>query len=388
METAVLSRTSRIASGHLWVFSNEIEGTPLAFTPGAIVELRDKKGGYLGKGYVNPRSLIAVRILTREREEINRDFFLKRVKGALEYRRRFISGRDSFRAVYSEGDNLPGLIVDKYGDCLSVQFLTLGMEMMLETVLDVLDEVFSPSTIVLRNDTSIRALEGLALEKKVIKGSLDVLPRIHEGNAVFEVDPLLGQKTGFFLDQTENRDAFSALIGPGRGLDLFSYTGAWAIRMASSGASVTGVDSSEPAVAFAAKNAALNNMTGRCVFEKADIFEFVKDDISKGKRYDYISVDPPAFVKSKTKLREGLRAYREINASCMRLLDRRGMMVSSSCSFHVDRLTFLDTLRQAAKDAGKSFRTVEVRSQAKDHPISLHVPETEYLKCAILQALD
>ncbi|MBI5345136.1 MAG: class I SAM-dependent rRNA methyltransferase, partial [Deltaproteobacteria bacterium] len=275
METAVLSRTSRIASGHLWVFSNEIEGTPLAFTPGAIVELRDKKGGYLGKGYVNPRSLIAVRILTREREEINRDFFLKRVKGALEYRRRFISGRDSFRAVYSEGDNLPGLIVDKYGDCLSVQFLTLGMEMMLETVLDVLDEVFSPSTIVLRNDTSIRALEGLTLEKKVIKGSLDVLPRIHEGNAVFEVDPLLGQKTGFFLDQTENRDAFSALIGPGRGLDLFSYTGGWAIRMASSGASVTGVDSSEPAVAFAAKNAALNNMTGRCVFEKADIFEFV-----------------------------------------------------------------------------------------------------------------
>jgi len=384
METAILRRTSRILAGHLWVFSNELVGSPKRLAPGSLVELRDMKDAFLGIGYANPHSLIAVRILTRVKEEIDSAFFVKRIRAALDLRKRFIKDTDAFRAVFSESDGLPGLIVDKYGDTLSIQFSTLGMEAQAGLVIAALEEVFEPETIVLRNDTSIRTLEGLNMEKKVLKGSLETLPVIKERGTVFEVDPMAGQKTGFFLDQAENRDTFKALASNGKALDLFCYTGAWAIKLAEAGSDVTGVDSSETAVKQAERNALLNNLSEKCSFIRSDVFEFVKAEVAKGSRYDAIVLDPPAFVKSKANIKEGLKAYRELNASCMKLLKDGGLFATSSCSFHVERLTFLDMLRSAARDAGKTGRILEVRSQAKDHPIALAVPETEYLKCVIM----
>ena len=197
------------------------------------------------------------------------------------------------------------------------------------------------------------------MEKRVIKGGLETLPVIKERGTVFEVDPMAGQKTGFFLDQAENREALKALVGRGKSLDLFCYTGAWAIKLAEAGSDVTGVDSSETAVKQAERNALLNNLSEKCAFIRSDVFEFVKAEVLKGSRYDAIVLDPPAFVKSKANIKEGLKAYRELNASCMKLLKDGGLFATSSCSFHVERLAFLDMLRSAARSAGKTGRILE-----------------------------
>lgn len=385
MDKIYLNRTSRILSGHLWVFSNELATSPKKFEPGSIVELRDRKEAFLGIGYLNPHSLIAVRILTRRAEDINADFFRSRIFEALGYRRRFLKEAATFRVVFSEADFLPGLIVDKYEDCLSIQILTLGLEKWSEIIIGILDDIFSPSLIVLKNDSPSRLLEGLKQEKMILKGSLDRLPVIREKALQFEINPMAGQKTGFFLDQQENRISFSRLAGGGKGLDLFCYSGAWAVHLAGEGAQVTGIDDSEQAIAQATRNAELNSMSDRCSFKKADVFEFLKKEISEEARHDFIVLDPPAFVKNRLQVKEALRGYREINANAMRILKKGGLLATSSCSYHIDRESFLDMLRTAAKDAGRQARLIEIRSQAKDHPVLLSVPETEYLKCAFLE---
>lgn len=385
MDTVYLNRTSRILAGHLWVFSNELATSPKKFEPGSIVELRDRKEVFLGVGYLNPHSLIAVRILTRRPEVINADFFRSRILDAVGYRKRFLREADSFRVVFSEADFLPGLIVDKYENCLSVQILTLGLEKWSEIIIGILDDIFSPSVIVLKNDSPSRLLEGLKQEKRILKGSLDRLPVIREKALKFEINPLSGQKTGFSLDQRENRAAFSRLAGGGTGLDLFCYSGAWAIHLAGEGARVTGIDDSEQAISYATRNAELNNMSGRCSFKKADVFEFLKKEMSEEARHDFIVLDPPAFVKNRLQVKDALRGYREINANAMRILKKGGLLATSSCSYHIDRESFLDMLRAAANDAGRQARLIEIRSQAKDHPVLLSVPETEYLKCAFLE---
>ena len=389
-ETAVISRPKRLLSGHPWVFSNELDGSPRRFTPGALLELRDKKGAFLGIGYVNPASLISIRVLTRRMEEINHAFFENRIRAALDYRRRIgidIGHDAAFRAVFSEGDLLPGLIVDKFGSCLCVQLLTLGMETLADIVIKALEAVFQPETIVLKNDGNARTLEGLSLEKRVIKGELTILPRMTENGVTLEVDPMSGQKTGFFLDQRENRTAFAAIAGraQGRVLDLFCYTGAWSLQLAKTGAHVTGIDSSETAITQARTNASLNGLDSRCEFIKADVFAFLKSGAANGARYSSIVLDPPALVKSKAKIAEATRAYRELNAAGMRLLEPGGLLATSSCSYHVDRAAFMEILRAAARDAKVSVRVIEVRGQAKDHPISLSAPETEYLKSMFLE---
>jgi 23S rRNA (cytosine1962-C5)-methyltransferase len=385
MEIVRLHRTSRILAGHLWVFSNELATSPKGFEAGSLVELRDRKDVFLGIGYINPHSLIAVRILTRQKEEIDADFFKGRILDAIEYRKRFVGDANSFRVIFSEGDFLPGLIVDKYGDCLSVQILTMGMERWTDTLTDLLDGIMSPSAIVLRNDSSSRLLEGLTQEKRVVKGTLDTLPVIREDSLLFEIDPLSGQKTGFFLDQRENRIAFAKLAGGGKGLDLFCYAGAWSIHLAGRDAEVIGVDDSDRVLERARQNAAMNRLSHRCTFKKADVFEFLKEEVAAKTRYDFIVLDPPSFVKSKTKVKDALRGYREINAQAMRLLKKRGRLATSSCSYHIDKESFLDMVRAAARDAGREARLSEMRSQAKDHPILLSMPETEYLKCAFLE---
>jgi 23S rRNA (cytosine1962-C5)-methyltransferase len=385
MDKVFLKRTSRILAGHLWIFSNELMSSPKNYEPASIVEVYDNKGKFLGTGYINPNSLISIRLLSKEREVINSDFLRKRITDAIDYRKTFLSDFNSFRVIYSEGDFLPGLIVDKYADCLVIQFLTLGIEKMGDTILNVLDEILSPSVIVLRNDTQSRTLEGLSLEKRIIKGTLDSLPLITEGGIKLEVDPIHGQKTGFFLDQRENRIALNRIIGSGKGLDLFCYSGAWGLHMAKREAYVTGVDESETALSLARKNAALNNISSRCEFIKADVFDFLKKEIETDNKYDFIILDPPAFVKSKAKIKEALRGYREVNSMAMKIIKQNGILATSSCSYHIDRETFLDMLRDAARDSNRSVRLLEYRSQSKDHPILLSVPETEYLKCAFLR---
>lgn len=387
IEKVYLRRSSRIRSGHLWVFSNEIEGSLKRFKAGTIVRVYERTSNLLGIGYINPHSLISIRLLTNQPEEIDKDFFRKRINCALDYRKRLNLDSDSFRVLYSESDLLPGLIVDIYKDIVVLQILTFGMELLKETIIEVIDQIFHPVSIVLRNDSPFRRLEGLPLEKKVIKGDCSEVI-IREGDLFFHVDTLSGQKTGFFLDQRENRLVFSKLTGKGKGLDLFCYSGAWAIHMASSGAQVIGVDESDHAIEMSKRNAEINNLSERCRFIKTNVFDFLSEEIRVGNRYDYIVLDPPAFVKSKKKIKEAIRAYRKINADAMRLLNNNGLLATSSCSHHISREAFLDILRAASKDAGKKFRLIEMRSQAKDHPILLSMPETEYLKCAILEVQE
>ncbi len=387
MQKIILKRTSRILAGHSWIFSNELAASPKNYEPGSIVEVYDMKNEFIGAGYINPNSLISVRLLTRKKENIDADFFRRRILDALDYRRKIGINGDSFRVIFSEGDSLPGLIADKYGDCLVLQFLTLGMDKLKGIIIPLLQDILSPAVIVLRNDSQSRLLEGLPLQKEVIQGSLTELPLIHEGAVSFQIDPLGGQKTGFFLDQRENRLALKNFISGGTGLDLFCYAGAWGLQFASGGASVMFVDDSENALGQVRNNAARNGIEKNCTYMKADVFTYLKDEVDAGKTYDFIVLDPPAFVKSRLKIKEALKGYREINTLAMRLLKKGGILATSSCSYHIEKFAFLDMLRDSARDARKQFRLVEYRSQGKDHPVLLSVPETEYLKCAFLSLL-
>jgi 23S rRNA (cytosine1962-C5)-methyltransferase len=385
MEKVMLRRTSRVLKGHLWIFSNELLVSPKRFSPGSIVKVYDSKDLFLGIGYINPNSLISVRLLTRKDEPIDSNFFHRRIIDAIKYRERFLSSTDSMRVVFSEGDYLPGLVVDKYVDCLVVQILTLGMEQFKDKIVETLDKIFSPSTIVLRNDSPVRMLEGLPLYKKVVKGTSESLPIIKEFDLLFEVDSIKGQKTGFFLDQRENRIAFRNYVKGGIGLDLFCYSGSWGLHLAKEGAFVKCVDDSELALSMAERNFKLNKLTNSCELIKQDVFDFLRQELELKSLYDFIVLDPPAFVKSKSKVKEALKGYREINALAMRLIKKGGIMATSSCSYHIDRAMFVDMLIDAARDADRTVRVLEYRTQGKDHPILLSVLETEYLKCLFLE---
>ncbi len=397
MEHIRIGKTKRLFAGHQWVFSNELAQSPAGFTPGQLVELHDNRDNFLGVGYVNPHSLISVRVLTREREEIDAAFLRERMLEAARFRESFfVKGANAFRLIYSESDRLPGLIVDKYNDVLSVQILTAGMEALKETVLESLDGLFSPRAIVFRNDSRMRTLEGLPLYKEVAKGALDPLPVIEEEGVMFEVDPLEGQKTGFFLDQRENRAALKKIIREGSGLDLFSYAGGWGVHLAHSGAhEVTCVDESEKALAMAKRNAELNGLAGKMEFLKADVFDFLKERAradgekkDKDRKYDFVVLDPPAFVKSGKKLKEAVKAYTTLNGLCMRLLKPGGVLATSSCSWHLGQAEFMEMLRDAAHRhaEGRKINLLELRFQGRDHPALLSMPETGYLKCAFLVA--
>jgi 23S rRNA (cytosine1962-C5)-methyltransferase len=364
------------------VFSNELQDVPKDAPPGEIVDVADFSGQFIGRGYLNPHTLIAVRLLTRKREEIDQAFFRKRITAARDLREALGFGA-SFRAVFSEGDGLPGLIVDRYAGMLVVQSLTAGIDRMQDLVLAALREVYSPETIVLRNDTAVRDLEGLPLEKKVVLGETAGAVTFDESGISYTVDVLEGQKTGFFFDQRENRLALAGLVRGKRTLDCFCYVGAWSLTAARHGASeVIGIDSSENAVRLAKENAALNNLPAE--FKKADVFEELRSLEKQKERFGCIVLDPPAFVKSRAKVREALKGYKEINLRAMRLLEPGGALVTCSCSHHIDQDLFREMLIDAAHAAGRQARLLEMRSQSRDHPMLLAARETQYLKCAIL----
>jgi 23S rRNA (cytosine1962-C5)-methyltransferase len=373
----------RVQRGHPWVFSNEIQDLGADFVPGEVVEVRDFSGGFIGRGYINPRSLIAVRILTRKREELDAAFYAGRITLARELRTSLGFG-GSFRAVFSEGDGLPGLIVDKYADTLVVQSLTAGIDSMLDMILQALREVYDPKTIVLRNDTASREFEGLVQEKRVVFGETTGIVTIEESGIRYDVDVLEGQKTGFFFDQRENRLALRDLVKGRRTLDCFCYVGAWALSAEKFGATeVIGIDSSEKAVQRATRNAVLNGLSAR--FVAGDVFEKLREFERQKERFGCIILDPPAFVKSRSKIREALKGYKEINLRAMRLLEAGGILVTCSCSHHIDQELFREMLIDAAWSAGRQARLLEMRTQSRDHPMLLAAKETQYLKCAILQ---
>lgn len=391
MESFRLDKTVaiRVIQGHPWIYRNELPKLPLDFPPGELVELVDPKGRFIAIGYCNPKSVISVRILSREREKIDGDFFLRKIASADAYRKRFYAGEESYRVVYSEADLLPGLIVDRYGSYIVIQVLTAGMERHTESILAAIESLFSPQAIVARNDIPSRALEGFPVERKVLSGKLEPPVVISKNGLAFEIDLLEGQKTGFFLDQSENYLQLEGLVAGGEVLDTFCYTGGWSVHAARFGAKgVIGIDASEGALDIARRNAARNGFESRCRFEAGNVFDLLKAQEGEGREYDCIILDPPSFVKRRKEIENAVRGYKEINLRAMKLLRPGGFLLTCSCSYHLSEGRFREILLDAARDVGRTLRLVTLRSQAKDHPVLLPLPETEYLKCAVLQVLS
>ncbi len=377
----------RLRAGHLWVFSNEIANPDEDFVPGETVDVVSHGGSRLGRGYINPHSLISVRLLTRDKEDLDKDFFARRIARALALRRRLFPREETYRVVFGEADGLPGLVIDKYADALVAQVSTVGMQTRLGEVLGALPAAgLEARTIVLRTDTPMARLEGFEGETRVLTGEIDAPVRIEQDGLRFDVDVIEGQKTGFYLDQRENRSAAASLFEGSSVLDCFCYTGAWALYAASAGAKrVLGIDSSDRAIQAAGRNAELNSFGSVCAFEAADAFERLEALAAAGEEFDCVILDPPALVKSRRHLKQGESAYEKLNRLAMRLLRPDGLLVSCSCSYHVSRDRFRQILSTAARKSRRSASVIEWRGQARDHPILLAMPETSYLKCAILR---
>jgi 23S rRNA (cytosine1962-C5)-methyltransferase len=371
----------RIIAGHQWVFSNEIasiRGNPGA---GDIVELLRFDGKFLGLGFFHPHSLIAFRFLTTEQEDISTNFFERRIQQALVLRQKIYPGAETFRLVHGEGDFLPGLVIDKYNEFISMQILSAGMEKQVTQICDVLESMFHPKAIVARNDIAIRALEELPIEKNVLRGNPSITI-IDDDGVKFEVDILNGQKTGFFLDQRENRKAIHRYAIGNSVLDCFCNEGGFALHAAAAQAlSVHGIDISESAVSKAQVNARLNNVN--VDFTIGDVLDSLKKLEEDRKRFDMIILDPPSFTKSKKNIPAALRGYKEINAAAMKLLSPGGYLASASCSHHITEDGFLSAIEQAAVKAKRDIQLLELSGAAPDHPIIPAMPETKYLKSCI-----
>ena len=378
----------RVRGGHPWIFSNEVAGIEGAVQDGALVDVFDSRGAFLGRAYYNRKSLICARLLTRGLDEIDLDFFARRLERAVQYRRAVAPDAEALRLVHSESDQLPGLVIDRYGDYLAVQVLTLGMEVRSEIVRQAIDRVIAPRGVVRIADSPLRKLEGLALERGVWWGDVPERAEISLGGFQVEVDLHHGQKTGLFLDQRENRVLAQTHARGKRVLDLFCYQGEWAMHAARGGAAeVVAVDSSAPALAAARRNAERNGLVDRIAFTEASVFDRVRALERQGERYGLVILDPPALIKSRSHLAAGARAYRELNRAAMAMLTEGGVLITCSCSHQLEDPLFEQVLREAARAARRPFRVLEWRGEALDHPRLLAVAETHYLKCAVLQAV-
>ena len=379
----------RIKSGHPWVFSNEIREIAGERSAGIVAQLYDAAGIFIGVGHYNPHSLIAFRLVSRQKEDIDTfEFFEGRIAAALAHRTARYPGLTTFRAVYGESDFLPGLVVDKYGDYLSVQFLSAGMDSRRELIVAVLRKIYEPTGIIARNDVSVRKLEGLDEQVELLWGDIPERIEMEENGLSFQVNLREGQKTGGFLDQKQNHLLLREISTGKDVLDCFCYTGGWAVHAAAFGAaSVVGLDISQRAVGQASSHAKLNKVSDRVRFEECDAFERLRSLHQEGRRFGVIVMDPPAFVKSRKNIAEATKGYLTINRRALELLEPGGYLVTCSCSYHMGREAFRDMLIQAARLAKREVRLVETRTQAADHPVLLSFPESEYLKCFVLQAV-
>ena len=375
----------RIANGHPWIYGNEIEkivGDPAA---GDIVEVfyYDKK--YVGRGYINQQSQIAVRLLTRKHDNINDDFFLNKIKQAWNYRQK-LGYTENCRLVFGEADYLPALVIDKFNDYFVIQTLSFGIEKWKPAIVNALQTIFSPKGIYERNDVPVRELEGLEQQKGFLSEPFDTNIVINENGFKFNVDIENGQKTGYFLDQQDNRRAIKEIAKGADVLGAFTYTGTFEIHAAGYGAkSVYGIDISEQAVEQANKNAALNGLEKICRFEAMNAFDALKKWDKEEKKYDVVMLDPPAFTKSRESIGKAVTGYKEINLRGMKLVKNGGFLVTSSCTNLISPDLFLDTLAAAARDAKKRIRQVTFKAQASDHPIIWGLENTNYLKFLIVE---
>lgn len=378
----------RVANGHPWIFANELGDSDGDYQPGDIVDVFSYNGSFVGKGYVNPASQIRIRLLTRERnEEINNDFFHKRLLQAWEYRKQ-IGYVENCRLIFGEADEMPALIIDKFNDYFVLQTLSLGMDKWKPAIVDAIQKIFSPKGIYERNDVPVRELEGLTQQKGFLSEPFDTNIIINENGLKFHVDILNGQKTGYFLDQQDNRRYIKDIVKDANVLEAFCYTGTFSLHAAHYGAkSVLGLDISETAVNTAKRNASLNGYENICKFEAVNAFDVLKQWVKEGKRYDVVMLDPPAFTKSRENIQKAITGYKEINLRGMKLTKPGGFMVTASCTNLVDPELFLKTIDMAAKDAKRKLRQVTWQTQASDHPILWHVPNTQYLKFLIVQVL-
>jgi len=382
-------RQSRVLEGHPWIYANEIETVEGQYASGDIVAVCDARGRTLGRGYINPASQIAVRLLTRdEREPVDEELFRRRIQEAWDYRRRWVRDTDAFRVVFAEADRLPALIVDKFGDYLVVQFLALGMDVRRNLIVQLLDEIVRPKGIYERSDAPVRELEGLPPRTGFLRGEFPTTVEIVENGFRFLVDVERGQKTGYFLDQRENRAAIAPLMPGARVLDCFSYTGGFAVHCAGYGArEVTAVDASAEALAMVRRNAELNGFDDRIIAREANVFDELRRLEAAGEKYDVVILDPPAFAKNKAALAGAVRGYKEINLRAMRLIPPHGYLVTASCSYHMPEELFYAVVQDAANDVHRRLRLVEGRGQAKDHPVLLGAGESRYLKFLILEVI-
>lgn len=376
----------RIANGHPWIFNNEVEKIEGDVQAGDIVDVYFHDQKFVGKGYINPQSQIVVRLLTRDKtDEINGDYFYKVIKECWEYRKQ-LGYTENCRLVFGEADSLPQLIIDKFNDYFVIQTLALGMDKWKPAIIDALNKIFTPKGIYERNDVPVRELEGLTQQKGFLSAPFDTNIVINENGLQFHVDIENGQKTGYFLDQQDNRRAIQHIVKGADVLGAFTYTGTFEIHAAYYGAkSVLGLDISENAVKQANRNAALNNLQHIVQFETANAFDVLKQWGKDGRKYDVVMLDPPAFTKSRETIQKAITGYKEINLRGMKLVKPGGFLVTSSCTNLVNADMFMQTIEMAAKDVRRKIRQVSFQTQAADHPIIRGMDNTHYLKFLIVQ---
>jgi len=388
MASVILKKNEeqRLLMGHPWVFSNEIQRFEGVFHNGDIVDVRSFVGDFIGKGFINLHSKIIVRILTLKQEEIDFDFFKKRIQDALDHRI-FVGYKNSFRVCFGESDLLPGLIVDKYGDYIAIQTLSYGMDVRKAMIVEILRKIFSPRGIYERNDVPVRKKEGLEIRKGFVGEPFDPVVKIEENGVLMWIDLENGQKTGYFLDQQDNREAIKHYVKDMKVLDCFSHTGGFALHASKYGArEVIAVDISEQAIQNIEANIALNGFTGIKVV-KADVFDYLRNENESKTTYDVVIMDPPAFTKSKETVEAAFRGYKEINMSAIKIIRPGGYLITFSCSQHMSPALFLQMLTQSSIDAKRVLQMVEFRTQSKDHPALLSTDESLYLKCVIARVL-
>ena len=381
-----IGKDKKAINGRPWIYTDEIEEYDGEYENGDIVEVYDHKHYFIGKGYINDQSKIAIRIMTRNiHEEINKDFFVKRFKSAFEYRKTVID-TSSCRIIFGEADGLPGLTVDKYEDYYVIQISTLGMDRYRDLIVDILVNEYNSKGVYERSDIKTREIEGLEQKKGFLTKVFDTNVQIIENGVKYIVDLANGQKTGFFLDQKENRAAIHRICKDKDVLDCFTHTGSFALNAGISGAkSVLGIDVSEHAIECARTNAKLNNLQDTVKFECHNAFDVLGDWSREGKEFDVVILDPPAFTKSKSTINSAKRGYKEINLRGLKMVINGGYFITCSCSHYMSEDLLKKTIWEASLDAHKSLRQVEFRTQSADHPILWNNDESYYLKFFVFQ---
>lgn len=387
MNTVIVNKrgADRIRGGHLWIYrSDVVKADDVA--GGSIVTVRDQNRNFIGQAFYSDSSQIALRFLTQTEDAIDRTWWQRRISDAATRRKGIGPDTNAYRLVYSEGDLLPSIILDRYDDVLVVQTLSQGSEAIKPMLTELLVEEFKPRAVLERNDVRVRQHEGLELTNSVLYGEPPGEIEILQHGIRFVVSPLAGQKTGSFLDQRENRIAARA-VAHGRALDCFTFNGAFALHLVGVCDNVTGVDISADAIQSAQRNAAING-AANVNFIEANVFDLLREMETAGERFDTIVLDPPAFAKNRASIGAAARGYKEINLRALKLLNPGGLLITCTCSYHMSEELFLNLIAEAANDAHRRLQIVEKRTQSTDHPILFGVPETYYLKCVIARVVE